>query len=335
MEESIDCVQAEQAAARFEAEQAAARLKAEQTVAIETAVAAALAEAAAEAAAVAAAKALRLEETFTCGVCLGVLFEPVTNVCSHSLCYECLQNLPQLPDSSRTCPTCRAFFAIPTGAAAWTVNSAIMDLLAANDGPGYRAIAPTLKLHAALRTGNPAPVLEALRSSGQTLQLYRRSRLPAPPLSVALEAVKKHRAVQALKAEWENVCSEMVKTAQPEDLNDPLSALDNSFSIRFSEQLLNRGASKCTETAFERVSSWHGKYGELLPCGAVNKSMNHDSILLRIVSLLPTPLSPASPVLRRGLIHAIKIGHKKTTLSLLRANILPPTKKELDGFPML
>lgn len=40
----------------------------------------------------------------SCGICLGILFEPITLPCGHSFCKDCLKEVKRL----RTCQTCKA-----------------------------------------------------------------------------------------------------------------------------------------------------------------------------------------------------------------------------------
>lgn len=43
-------------------------------------------------------------DVYSCGICLGILFEPITLPCGHSFCKDCLREVKRI----RTCQTCKA-----------------------------------------------------------------------------------------------------------------------------------------------------------------------------------------------------------------------------------
>ena len=145
-----------------------------------TAAASAASAASAAAATAALDKATRIEQTFTCSICLDILCYPVSaGACSHQFCLLCLSRVKE-----RRCPTCRA--ALLGAPASWAIQKSVEAALAANEGPAYLALAPTLRLHDALRSGNPAAALPLLTAGAAALELARPVRLAGSPLHVAL-----------------------------------------------------------------------------------------------------------------------------------------------------
>jgi len=83
-----------------------------------------------------------LKRDLTCPVCHDILFQPVSLVCGHSFCHECLSWWIEKKESSTadndgdgsennheagsgTCPTCRRSFPKPQPSSSWGVNTAL------------------------------------------------------------------------------------------------------------------------------------------------------------------------------------------------------------------
>jgi hypothetical protein len=259
--------------------------------------------AAAAAAAAAEAKAVALEEQMSCSVCLSLLFEPVTSPCSHSLCWTCLARVVK---TSCACPECRA--SLPRNSSAWRVNARLVSIMEANAGPGWRAEAPTLRLHAAFRDGPEEAAVALLLSSGAQVSLHRHAR-GQPLLHLAL-ARKWDRALTLLLGRGVDV-NERDSSGRP-----PLDLAPEPITAR---RLLDAGATAATAAALLHVVEHSIR-------GSDDKSQHIDATAMRVLALLPKPWAPLGPhsgELRRALYASLKSGHRRTTLALLRGGVAP------------
>ena len=77
-----------------------------------------------------------ISDVMKCGICLGLLFEPVLTQCSHSYCKACLETCKQ-------CPSCRALIEVRTPNRPLTeLIGALQCLCPASDGPHNRCLKP-------------------------------------------------------------------------------------------------------------------------------------------------------------------------------------------------
>lgn len=161
------------------------------------AAAAAAATAAAAAAAEAKAKAME-DQHWTCSVCLGLLFDPITSPCGHSLCWGCQAQVVR--SAGAACPSCRAP-SLDVDRSKWRVSAGLVGAMELNDGPAWRAAAPTLRLHAAFRDGKKDEAT-ALLSGDAPLQVERHARGlggAEPLLHIALERG------------WDQACVDLIR----------------------------------------------------------------------------------------------------------------------------
>jgi Zn finger protein HypA/HybF involved in hydrogenase expression len=57
-----------------------------------------------------------VRETFVCGICLKLMFDPTTLPCRHSGCLQCMKRaLQTMPAYNRKCPICNAPMAVNAG----------------------------------------------------------------------------------------------------------------------------------------------------------------------------------------------------------------------------
>ncbi|RKO85294.1 PUA-like domain-containing protein [Blyttiomyces helicus] len=59
---------------------------------------------------------LKVEEAFTCTVCLELVKDPVTTLCQHNACKECISRACKSTTEENSCPNCRSPLAGPDGA---------------------------------------------------------------------------------------------------------------------------------------------------------------------------------------------------------------------------
>jgi hypothetical protein len=256
-----------------------------------------------------------LEDLFQCSSCSSVLVDPVSLPCGHNHCLTCITTWVAATPVSTTCPVCRGAFVPPLQ---WCVNTGIADALAANNGPGFKEQANTLLFHSQLRGDTPGPALATLGSTAAGakggVDLAKELRLAGgtftPPLYYALEKETD---------DWKKLAFEMIKRGGC-DLNSGAGALDYCWDFPTAQLLLTKGATKCSSMAVKTFCDynrfcWTSDYTEA------------DDLLLAFLSFLPQPLRKEDDNLQVCLFNSLQLGHKKTALKLLQADI--PFKESL------
>lgn len=270
------------------------------------------AEALAEAKAEAKAEALlaldagrkALEDNFTCGVCLALVFEPVSPHCGHQACFACLHRVVSTSPAGTDplCPTCRV--PIEKQPFKWTVNSGIASALEVNNGPGYREICTTLKFHALLREDKPSLALECIKKGG--VDLTRMLRLPGgsihDPFYFSLG--------RKYGGNWNDLCMEMIMRGVDTEAGE--GALDLCRDLPMAELLISKGATKCSSSALYWLSSLDVRR---------SKVSDADGFLKSILSRLPKPLKSTDRFLEIVLWNSLKQGFERTVMELLEAGV--------------
>jgi hypothetical protein len=134
-----------------------------------------------------------LEDTLQCGVCLSLVFDPVTSACGHNACFECISGVLTAFPANPLCPTCRC--PIEKVRAKLSVNVGLVKALEVNNGPGYRGQVLTLKFHQLIREDKPALALACLKKGG--VDVSKSMRLPSGTSKPAL-----YHALEKKTGEW-------------------------------------------------------------------------------------------------------------------------------------
>jgi hypothetical protein len=197
------------------------------------------------------------------------------------------------------------------------VSAGLVNAMELNDGPAWRAAAPTLRLHAAFRDGKKDEAT-ALLGGAAPLQLDRHARGlggAEPLLHLALERG------------WEEACEDLIRRGVNVDERNSRGQppLDLSSSYYLTCVLLDAGATAATVRALVRMS------GSMYTGGA-DRSRGIDATCMRVLALLPKPWQGLN--FRAALYTALRYGHKRTTLALLQEHV-DPSHPRFASFPPL
>ena len=223
----------------------------------------------------ATAKAAKLEEAWTCAVCLGLYFEPTTLPCGHSLCACCWERVSARGAGGALCPMCRA-----PAPGAMLVNAGLMHSMELNAGRGFLKQRPTLNLHRALRAGDAAGACAAIKQGCDLERPVRSAATGAAaetPLHFVLGALGKEDAAEA----WVQVATDHARTGVgvKEKSAAGVLPLDRSTNVHISRLMLENGANKCTPVAFKNVAGWHY-------VTAAGKSQDIDATLFKLLACI-------------------------------------------------
>jgi hypothetical protein len=245
-------------------------------------------------------------------------FEPATLPCGHSFCFGCLGEALR---GSAKCPNCRS----PAPAAhTLKVNAALVQTMETNGGPGFLKLAPTLRLHAALRAGDTAGARAAMGAAG--CDLARRVRSGAAgsptelPLHFVLGEMEKGGLAEDKMAQWVEMAKDLARKGVGlcEKSAGGVLPLDRSHNFTLTKVMLESGATVCTAVAFSNVAGWGYATGW-------GKREYIDGVLLKVLSRVGA-FDPTNEHVISGLCNSIRFGHELTAIWLLEKGVKVPSK---------
>jgi ankyrin repeat protein len=185
------------------------------------------------------------------------------------------------------------------------VSAGLVNAMELNDGPAWRAAAPTLRLHAAFRDGKKDEAT-ALLGGAAPLQLDRHARGLGEPLLHL-----------ALARGWDEACKGLIRRGVNVDEHNsrgqpPLDCFGSSLTV--ARYLLDAGAKAATDVALASLT------GFVFPA-SFDRSDWIDATCMRLLALLPKPWQKQDPNFRAALFNALRFGHKRTTLALLQEQV--------------
>lgn len=101
-----------------------------------------------------------LESHYQCSICTQILFDPITLICQHTFCRDCLV---QHMKTSKKCPTCQKHFFLPSTNTTFIIRDAIFDLQSKIYPPEKLATMQENRLHSRIKLNTKETVIAELR----------------------------------------------------------------------------------------------------------------------------------------------------------------------------